>query len=123
MPGRQARQDVRTLLLPALRRPEGDVHGVVSSRALRGMRHQGHTRRSAGVRGCGREIVSQLAVRHGSAEARRPFARCLKSKNRLQPAVSDSATSSAGLALSPANKIIFAVVAVLSVGGMIVSGI
>jgi uncharacterized membrane protein len=37
--------------------------------------------------------------------------------------VSDSATSSAGLALSPASKIIFAVVAVLSVGGMIVSGI
>ena len=62
VPRIEAGQDVWALLVSTLRRAESDVRKVFSVCTLRRMRDQRFAGTGARMRGCGREVISSLAV-------------------------------------------------------------
>src|ERR1035437_3762861 len=73
----------------------------------------------------GSQVVSQLAVWDGAAEGGSFVSGSLERQNRVPPAVRDSppVPSSEASLTRDANRVLFIVVAVLSLAGMIVSAV
>ena len=124
MPGVEANEDVRAVLVSALRRAERDVRRGVSVCALCGVRDQRFARTGAGVQGGQSEVISELAVWHESAERRsaflwksfaiRPGARCRECNREigLHP-----------MQFCESNRFLFALIAVLALAGIVVSAV
>src|SRR5258708_18306570 len=88
------------------------------------MRHQRLIRTDSRVQSRWREALSKSAVRYGSAERRRHIYGGLKGQVRVQPAVTGAAQVSVGANSSASrNRILFLLIAGLSLAGVIVSAI
>src|SRR5271165_1434376 len=79
------------------------------------------------MQGSGGETVSQLAVWDGSAKRRRALSARVERQDRLPPAVNmmprDATDSSSDVSTSQVNRVLFTAIGVLSLAGVIVSGI
>ena len=77
------------------------------------------------MQGRGGEVVSQLAVWHGAAERGRFVPGSVERQDRVQPAVTDSAPVHLRevVARQGRNRVLFVMIAVLSLAGVIVSAV
>src|SRR6266481_2134518 len=116
MSGGEAGEDVRRLLVPALRRAEGNVRIIFSLCSVCRVRCDWFPRRSSSVQGRGDQAFSHLAICRRGTRGRHPILADTRQQGGMRFAMKASG-------MPPFARRILALIAVLAVGGAAVSSV